>query len=103
MDFGPALRALVNVVMVLLALCWLTEDRVADASIAYSMATLHDVFWLSLKAYKAIDVGLQQLPVLTISLQALLTECSSRLATILHLGKHGYDMRLNISTDQFAR
>ena len=39
----------------------------------------------------------------TIFLQTLLAEVSSRLAAILHVGKHGYHLRLNINTDQFAR
>ena len=36
-------------------------------------------------------------------MQTLLADISSRLATILHVGKHGYYLHLNISTDQFAR
>lgn len=76
--------------MVLPPLCWLPEGGDADAGITYTVATVHQVFWFPLQAYKAINVGLYQLPVLTISLQALLTEGSSRLASILHVGKHRY-------------
>jgi hypothetical protein len=48
--------------MVLLALCRLTEGADADAGIAYTMATVHHVFWFPLQAYEAIDVGFYQLP-----------------------------------------
>jgi hypothetical protein len=44
--------------MILLTLGRFTESRDANTGVAYAMATLHEVFWLSLKAYEAIDVGI---------------------------------------------
>jgi hypothetical protein len=43
------------------------------------------------------------LPLLAIALETLLAEGSSGQPLVLHPGKHGYYMRLNISTDQIAR
>jgi hypothetical protein len=67
------------------------------------MPTPHDVFWFPLEADKAVDIGSQQLPVLPIALEALPAKGHRSLRTMLHVGKRGYDVPLDIGTDQLSR
>ena len=81
----------------------LAESADSDAWIAYAMSTTHDMFWLSLEADKAVDIGSQQLPILPIALKALSPKGHCSLLTIFHVGEHRYYVPLDIRTDQLGR
>jgi hypothetical protein len=94
------LRAGGDIIVVLLASRRLAESADSDARITYAMPTTHDVFWLSLEADKAVDIGSKQLPILPIALEAFSAKGHCSLSAVLHVGEQGYDVPLDIRTDQ---
>ena len=74
----------------------LAESADSDAWIAYAMSTTHDMFWLSLEADKAVDIGSQQLPILPIALKALSPKGHYSLLTIFHVGEHTSDIKSGV-------